>query len=96
MVNFNRYNGLYLCCFQGEAIGPDVYEFLERPEDGVNIHGLFIDAGRWDMRETMLVDPLPGQSLLIHIYMKYLRSDNTYYKVRCKSNKRNIEINQTV
>lgn len=44
-----------------EAVGPDVYGFLERPEDGVNIHGLFIDAGRWDMREKLLVDALPGQ-----------------------------------
>ncbi|PZC80020.1 hypothetical protein B5X24_HaOG215489 [Helicoverpa armigera] len=44
-----------------EAVGPDVYGSLERPEDGVNIHGLFIDAGRWDMREKLLVDALPGQ-----------------------------------
>ncbi|KAJ8737205.1 hypothetical protein PYW07_000476 [Mythimna separata] len=39
----------------------NVYLFLERPEDGINIHGLFIDAGRWDMRANLLVDPFPGQ-----------------------------------
>uniref|UniRef100_A0A2A4JMT0 Dynein heavy chain region D6 P-loop domain-containing protein n=1 Tax=Heliothis virescens TaxID=7102 RepID=A0A2A4JMT0_HELVI len=44
-----------------DETGPNVYGFLERPEDGVNIHGLFIDAGRWDMREKLLVDAFPGQ-----------------------------------
>ncbi|KAJ8737519.1 hypothetical protein PYW08_000114 [Mythimna loreyi] len=39
----------------------NVYNFLELPEDGINIHGLFIDAGRWDMRANLLVDPFPGQ-----------------------------------
>ncbi|XP_053624487.1 dynein axonemal heavy chain 6 isoform X1 [Plodia interpunctella] len=41
--------------------GDDVYGDLELPEDGVNIHGLFIDAGRWDMKNNCLVDALPGQ-----------------------------------
>ncbi|XP_026758308.2 dynein axonemal heavy chain 6 [Galleria mellonella] len=41
--------------------GPDVYGDLVLPEDGVNIHGLFIDAGRWDMQNNCLVDALPGQ-----------------------------------
>ncbi|XP_037299908.1 dynein heavy chain 6, axonemal isoform X2 [Manduca sexta] len=40
---------------------PDVYQNLVAPEDGVNIHGLFIDAGRWDMKQNCLVDALPGQ-----------------------------------
>ncbi|XP_049884905.1 dynein axonemal heavy chain 6 [Pectinophora gossypiella] len=40
---------------------PNVYGTLAVPEDGVNIHGLFIDAGRWDMGSNMLVDALPGQ-----------------------------------
>ncbi|XP_028179118.1 dynein heavy chain 6, axonemal [Ostrinia furnacalis] len=40
---------------------PSVYGDLELPEDGVNIHGLFIDAGRWDMQRNCLVDALPGQ-----------------------------------
>uniref|UniRef100_A0A2H1VTU9 SFRICE_006427 n=1 Tax=Spodoptera frugiperda TaxID=7108 RepID=A0A2H1VTU9_SPOFR len=41
--------------------GPSAYEYLELPDDGVNIHGLFIDAGRWDIGLMRLVDPLPGQ-----------------------------------
>ncbi|XP_052746778.1 dynein axonemal heavy chain 6 [Bicyclus anynana] len=38
-----------------------VFGPLEKPEDGVNIHGLFIDAGRWDAQQNLLVDALPGQ-----------------------------------
>ncbi|XP_045784195.1 dynein axonemal heavy chain 6 [Maniola jurtina] len=38
-----------------------VFGPLEKPEDGVNIHGLFIDAGRWDPQQNLLVDALPGQ-----------------------------------
>ncbi|CAG9781942.1 unnamed protein product [Diatraea saccharalis] len=37
----------------------NVYGELTVPEDGVNIHGLFIDAGRWDMQRNCLVDALP-------------------------------------
>ncbi|XP_063373463.1 dynein axonemal heavy chain 6 [Cydia amplana] len=39
----------------------DVYGVLEVPTDGVNIHGLFIDAARWDVEHNCLVDALPGQ-----------------------------------
>ncbi|XP_050361252.1 dynein axonemal heavy chain 6 [Nymphalis io] len=41
--------------------GKSVFGPLERPEDGVNIHGLFIDAGRWDPANNLLIDALPGQ-----------------------------------
>ncbi|CAH0716150.1 unnamed protein product, partial [Brenthis ino] len=39
----------------------NVFGLLEKPEDGVNIHGLFIDAGRWDSENNLLVDALPGE-----------------------------------
>lgn len=38
-----------------------IYGKLQRPENGVNIHGLFIDAGRWDTQKNCLVDAMPGQ-----------------------------------
>ncbi|GJQ70897.1 hypothetical protein Trydic_g814 [Trypoxylus dichotomus] len=44
--------------------GKEVYKMygnLEYPKDGVIIHGLFLDAGRWDMRKMKLVDPNPGE-----------------------------------
>lgn len=45
---------------QEDEATPDVFGGLKAPEDGVNIHGLFIDAGRWDMSKNKLVDALPG------------------------------------
>ncbi|CAB3225661.1 unnamed protein product [Arctia plantaginis] len=47
---------------EGEPPGPTVYGDLQLPEDGVNIHGLFIDAGRWDIHTNKLVDAFPGQT----------------------------------
>ncbi|KAJ8983479.1 hypothetical protein NQ317_014937 [Molorchus minor] len=39
----------------------EVYKPIQRPDDGMIIHGLFIDAGRWDMKAMKLVDPKPGE-----------------------------------
>lgn len=41
---------------------PELYNPLESPTDGVIVHGLFIDAGRWDPKVRRLVDPNPGNS----------------------------------
>ncbi|XP_069668946.1 dynein axonemal heavy chain 6 isoform X3 [Periplaneta americana] len=40
---------------------PEVYGGIEYPKDGVLIHGLFLDAGRWDKEKMILVDPNPGE-----------------------------------
>ncbi|KAF2878695.1 hypothetical protein ILUMI_27474 [Ignelater luminosus] len=40
---------------------PDAYGDVQPPQDGVIIHGLFADAGRWDIDNMILVDPNPGE-----------------------------------
>lgn len=37
-----------------------VYKDLTEQEDGIYIHGLFLDAGRIDLVSKRLVDPIPG------------------------------------
>ena len=34
---------------------------LPSPEDGVLVHGIFMDASRWDNKEMVIEDALPGQ-----------------------------------
>ncbi|XP_043248669.1 dynein axonemal heavy chain 6 [Colletes gigas] len=40
---------------------PEIYKDLRTPEDGVFIHGLYIDAGRWDSESMVLVDANIGE-----------------------------------
>ncbi|KAL7297685.1 hypothetical protein TKK_0009351 [Trichogramma kaykai] len=40
---------------------PSVYKNLRVPEDGVLVHGLYIDAGRWDFRTQSLADANKGE-----------------------------------
>lgn len=42
----------------------EAYKNLQTPEDGVFIHGLFIDAGRWDFQFNILVDANIGNLLI--------------------------------
>uniref|UniRef100_A0A8C6R3K0 Dynein, axonemal, heavy chain 6 n=1 Tax=Nannospalax galili TaxID=1026970 RepID=A0A8C6R3K0_NANGA len=45
-------------CF-GEVLPMDLE--LPTPEDGVLVHGMFMDASRWDDKEMVIEDALPGQ-----------------------------------
>lgn len=47
----------------------EVYKPLERPRDGLIIHGLFIDAGRWEMTLMKLVDAKPGKNSQVKIVL---------------------------
>lgn len=46
------------------------YKGLKNPDDGVYIHGLFLDAGRIDLDTRCLVDPIPG-IYLSNLIVKY-------------------------
>ncbi len=43
----------------GETLEMD--KQFDSPEDGVLVHGLFIEAARWDDERMLLADALPGQ-----------------------------------
>lgn len=37
------------------------YKGVHQPKDGVFIHGLFLEAARWDYDLKILADPNPGE-----------------------------------
>ena len=59
-MNFSRsQEDFYVAAQKGEEGKLD--EGVEKPEDGVMIHGLFMEAMRWDMEKMTITDSLPGE-----------------------------------
>lgn len=46
---------------KGVLDNTDLFQGLEHPEDGVFVHGLFIEAGKWDSSRGGLCDPEVGE-----------------------------------
>lgn len=50
----------------GDAL--EIDNELPTPNDGVLVHGLFIEAARWNDEKMQLGDALPGQMTSVSIY----------------------------
>lgn len=57
-----EFASIHTISFQEE---PYAYKNLTKQEDGVYIHGMFLDAGRIDLNTKRLVDPIPGNNSMI-------------------------------
>lgn len=49
----------YNASHKGEEAALD--EEIEHPEDGVIVHGLFMEAMRWDDKNMTVLDSIPGE-----------------------------------
>ena len=64
----------------GETLSMD--EQIPSPEDGVLVHGLFLEAASWSDEKMVLADALPGQMTTVSKLLPFLRGC-----VRSKSTK---------
>ena len=56
---YRKQGDYYNAAVKGEE--KELDDLLEKPEDGVIIHGLFMEAMRWDDESMMIADSLPGE-----------------------------------
>ena len=56
---YRNQDDFYSATQKGEEAALD--EAVEKPEDGVIVHGLFMEAMRWNDKDMIIVDSLPGE-----------------------------------
>jgi dynein heavy chain len=72
------YSGFYVIrnAFEHEFQLQVVEKTIVRPRDGVLVHGLFLEAARWDMMEMSLADEFPGETMSLLPVIHFLPAQN--------------------
>lgn len=56
---YRNQEDFYNAAQKGDEVSLD--DEMEKPEDGVIVHGLFMEAMRWDDEGMTVLDSLPGE-----------------------------------
>ena len=59
LKSYRHQEDFYNAAQKGEEVILD--KEIENPEDGVIVHGLFMEAMRWDDEDMTVLDSLPGE-----------------------------------
>lgn len=75
---YRNQEDFYTAAHKGEEAGLD--EAVDKPEDGVIVHGLFMEAMRWDDKDMIVVDSLPGEMTPVSTVHTTARNINSQQK----------------
>lgn len=70
MKSYRNQEDFYNAAQKGEEATLD--EEIDKPEDGVIVHGLFMEAMRWDDECMTVLDSLPGEMNPVISYFNIL------------------------
>ncbi|XP_063222655.1 dynein axonemal heavy chain 6 isoform X2 [Bacillus rossius redtenbacheri] len=84
--NVLKQNDVYAKRLESNREDPEFYDGLAPPVDGVLVHGLFLDAARWDFDKMRLADQIPGEmnpALPVMLLLPKKTVDNTLTRYVC-------------
>lgn len=67
LKSYRNQEEYYNAAQRGEEAALD--EQIDKPEDGVIVHGLFMEAMRWDDENMTILDSLPGEMNPVSFYL---------------------------